>query len=597
MKKTVDFNNIVSPEKLATNIYEKWSDWNQRRSSALSRWAEICDYVFASDTRATSARSTPWQNSTTRPKLCQIFDNLSANYLASLFPSPKWLSWESENQDSASVDRREKIRGYILQKLKVDHFERTVKDLIVDWILYGNCFALVEYKNVVQTRPNGEYAIEYQGASLSRISPYDIMFDITASNFQDSPKIIRRVVSYGQLKQAISQYPEDAEMLKKAFAYQEEVRHSSYEASQQADFIKNDAFCRDGYSSWKEYVTSGKCELLDFYGSIFDEETGEFLDNYIITVMDRSRIIRKERIDSWQGCPPIRHCGWRTRPDNLLAMSPLENLIGMQYRIDHLENMKADVFDKIGKPKLIIQGELDRKPTGEPDEILYLPENTRAYYLAPDGTALNADLQIRELEEAMENYAGAPKQAMGIRTAGEKTAFEVQSLDNAASRMFQNKISMFERDFLEPIINDFLEVERSNMTSDVMVRTVDDVDGTEIFLEVTPEDITGKGRLTPIGARHFAYKANLVQNVTQVLSTIARDPAVATHISGLALAKLVESALDLQPYKIVRENVRVFEQADTQRLAQAAMQNVQEEGMIPTAEEQQLANMEREGII
>jgi hypothetical protein len=37
-------------------------------------------------------------------------------------------------------------------------------------------------------------------------------------------------------------------------------------------------------------------------------------------------------------------------------MGPLDNLVGMQYRIDHLENLKADVFDLIAFPPLKIKG-------------------------------------------------------------------------------------------------------------------------------------------------------------------------------------------------------------------------------------------------
>lgn len=48
---------------------------------------------------------------------------------------------------------------------------------------------------------------------------------------------------------------------------------------------------------------------------------------------------------NWLGKTSIVHAGWRYRPDNLWAMGPLDNIVGMQYRIDHLENLKADAMD------------------------------------------------------------------------------------------------------------------------------------------------------------------------------------------------------------------------------------------------------------
>jgi hypothetical protein len=66
-----------------------------------------------------------------------------------------------------------------------------------------------------------------------------------------------------------------------------------------------------------------------------------------------------EENPSWLGKCPIFHAGWRERPDNLYAMGPLDNLVGMQYRIDHLENLKADVFDQIAYPILKIRGDVE----------------------------------------------------------------------------------------------------------------------------------------------------------------------------------------------------------------------------------------------
>ena len=70
--------------------------------------------------------------------------------------------------------------------------------------------------------------------------------------------------------------------------------------------------------------------------------------------------------------------------------------------------------------------------------------------------------------------AGAPKQALGFRTPGERTAFEVQSLENAASRIFQHKIDKFEQFFLEPLINLMLESAKRNMETFDVVRVMDD---------------------------------------------------------------------------------------------------------------------------
>src|SRR6185295_11671038 len=112
-----------------------------------------------------------------------------------------------------------------------------------------------------------------------------------------------------------------------------------------------------------------------------------------------------------------------------------------------------------------------------PGARIYMEENADVEHLRPDATALQADLQINIIENTMEELAGAPRQAMGIRTPGEKTAFEVQTLDNAAGRLFQHKAEYFEDNFLEPLMNTMLEVARRTLQAPVLVALVADDNG------------------------------------------------------------------------------------------------------------------------
>ena len=203
--------------------------------------------------------------------------------------------------------------------------------------------------------------------------------------------------------------------------------------------------------------------------------------------------------------------------------------------------------------------------------------------LVPETTALNADMQIRMLEDEMEEMAGAPKQAMGIRTPGEKTAYEVQTLENAAGRIFQSKISFFEKHFLEPLLNSMLEVAARNLDGTDVARAIDDDYGIQIFLTITKDDLAPAGRLNPKGARHFAMRAQLVQNLTQLAnSAIYQDPAIQAHLSGIKIAQLMEENLGLSGYGVFSKDIRLLEQADSQRTQMAIQDNLEVESMTPT---------------
>jgi len=574
----LEIQNILDRSRLAAEISEKYLAYQSSRNTWLDQKREARDYVFATDTSTTSNGAQPWRNKTTIPKLCQIRDNLHANYMATLFPGDNWLIWEGYDRTSVMKSKRNAIETYMGFKLRQTDFRRVVSQLVYDFIDYGNAFADVEYVSESKMdEATGETIAGYVGPRLMRISPLDIVFDPTASNFESSSKITRSIVSLGQLVKLQKTRPE--------LGYTEEaieqVRNVRVQLSgyNEQDIRKAASFEVDGFSNLHQYYTSGSVEILEFEGDFYDIETGELKEDYIITIIDRSQVIRMAPSPTWTGKGTKRHVGWRQRPDNIYAMGPLDNLVGMQYRIDHLENMKADLFDLIAAPPLKIKGEVQEFEWA-PYEKIYVGDDGDVTVLAPDSKVLNADFQISTYENKMEELAGAPKTAMGIRTPGEKTAFEVQSLDNAAGRIFQNKTSYFEENFLEPLLNTMLEMGRRNMNSKDIIPLIDQEFGVKEFIEVTKEDLAGSGKIRPIGARHFATKAQLMQNLVQLSSSaIGQDPSVSTHISGFELAKLVEETLGIQKFGLVKKNIRVTENADTQRLVNQAQQDVTSEDL------------------
>lgn len=560
MNRTLDVEHLLSPDHLAAEITDKWEEWQGYRREWLEEKKELRNYVYATDTRTTGNNKLPWSNSTTTPKLTQIYDNLKANYTATLFPSSDWMQWDGGDPDSVEGRKAKAVRSYMKQKMIESDFERTVDRLIDDWILTGNCFATVDYVQELAEDGDGMMNQVYIGPKLVRISPYDIAFDISASDFVHSPKIVRSIKGVGELM-------EELEMDEKKASIFEKIMKNRQEVGNAHATEKSDGFIADGFGSIEQYYESDYVELLTFYGSIYDRMEGKIKKNRIITIVDRAYVLEDIGNPSWLGRSPIFHSSWRSRPDNLMGMGPLDNLVGMQYRIDHLENLKADVFDQIAMPMLKIRGDVedfDYEPAGR----IYMGEEGDVSPLVPDSTALSADFQIQALEAKMEEMAGAPKNAMGIRTPGEKTAFEVQTLDNAASRIFTHKASKFEKEFLEPIMNTMLESARRSLMNVEQVKSVESDDRLAIFMSITKKDLQAKGTLRPVGARHFAERAKRIQSLQQIMQIKSMDPSVAPHLSGKMIARIL--ADELREEKLFGENIAIDEQLETQQAAQNA---------------------------
>jgi hypothetical protein len=563
-------------DSLANKIADLWMRWDTARSVWKTDQQELRNYIFATDTRKTSNSKLPWKNSTVTPKLTQIRDNLHANYMAALFPSENWFFFEATNKDRDLAAKRQAIVNYLKQKLKASNFQLLVSQLVYDYIDFGNVIVTYDYVRDVISDDTGNVVNRYIGPKAYRINPNDIVFNPLAEDFSKTPVVRRMLKSIGDLMTDLETKPNlnyNKAVVDKAISFRQNYRDDP-------EFKKEVNMAIDGFGSADEYLESDMVELLEFWGDIYDPDTKTLLRNQLITIIDRKWVLRKQPNPLWTGHKPMHHCGWRLRTDNLWAQGPLDQLVGMQYRIDHLENLKADVFDLIAYPVMVIYGNTVEEFEYEPGATIFVGDEGKVDFLRPDATALQADMQIAELMGRMEELAGAPKQAMGIRTPGEKTKYEVQTLENAAGRIFQSKVSWFERNILEPLLNGMLAEAIRNFEGVERIRAIDEQYNTESFVEITKQDLMAEGKIYPVGARHFADQARFVQELTQTIAAVQSIPGVAAHMSGKAIAKALEENLGWSNYKIVQDNASVFEAAETQRLMNQASEDVQTEAAV-----------------
>ncbi len=579
--KPLEIAGMFGFDNEAKYIAHVWENYNSQRDPKIEAWNELRNYIFATDTTTTSNKKLPWKNSTTLPKLCQIRDNLHSNYISALFPNDDWLKWEAYTRDSSYKDKVIAIESYMSNKTREGHFRTEVSKLILDYIDYGNAFATVDFEASFVEDEKQEKHVKFIGPRIRRISPLDIVFNPLATNFKDTYKIVRSVKTMGELLTMAEDEPDNV-YLKEALQKRDKfLKHANSYGTD--DLNRSEGYLVDGFGNYFEYLQSGYVEFLEFYGDIHNETTGEWDRNVIITVIDRNWVIRKEKIPSWLGHAPIYKVGWRTRPDNLWSMGPLDNLVGLQYRVDHLENLKADAMDLGVLPPLVIAGEVEEFEYGPSSEI-HIDENGSVTELARNAQwVIQADNQINYLLALMEQFAGAPSEAMGIRTPGEKTAFEVQQLQNAAGRIFQEKITTFEIELLEPALNSMLEVAKRNLDYGDVIRVMDDDLGVQQFIDIKKEDITASGKLRPIGARHYAAQAQLMQNLTGLMNSPI-SALIAPHTSAKQLTKLVEDVMGLERYQLFSPNIAIFEQQETQRLAAQASEDLEVEQSVSPSE-------------
>ena len=574
-RKTLDLEALLTPDHVAMEISDSWVKWDNDRQVQLANWRELQKYIFATDTRQTTNNQLPWKNSTTIPKICQIRDNLFANYKKIIFPRRKWSKWLPSTEEDATLENQEVIRDYMSWVVDQSEFKMEFDRLLLDYIDYGNVFAIPGWVNNTTNSPTGEGKVGYEGPKLSRVSPTDVVMNPLAPSPKDSTFIIRSWMTIGEFAKRISkltgQEREDAETI---FKYMKEIRRGA-SGNIGGDFKgRQETFEIAGFDNYVTYLQSNYVEVLTFYGDMYDIENDHLYENHVITVVDRHKLVSKKESESILGYPQVIHTGWRKRQDSLWAMGPLENLVGLQYRLDHLENMKADVMDLTVFPPIKVKGYVEDFQYG-PGERIYVLDDGDVDLLSPDVSALQINTEIASIMQLMEEMAGAPKEALGMRTPGEKTAFEVDAIMTGASRLFNARSDSFEEDFLEVGMNMLLELGRRKAGQSI-IRVFDEEEKVTRFTNLDKTSISGAGRIKPIGARHFSEQSEVIQNIMNFAqSPLAQDPAISVHLSGKRVAKLLEEVLNMEDFDIFSPYIRIAEQAEMAQLqAQAEEQTM-----------------------
>ena len=585
MPNTLEIKILQEPDSLATAISNKFVAWESSRDKWYRNSQETLENLYATSTQEIKNQSHEWDNSTHIPKLTQIRDMLITYYLDAMFSLPDYIEWEAYDADSVDVDMKNTIKDLTKQMLHDSDFEPTIRQIVEDYVDYGNAFA-----TAVPYRKTLKESIIYEGPKAIRINPMDIFFDPLATTFEQAPKIIRTVMTLGELMQSAEQFTQDENVFKKALNKAMKKRKQIFDtiAANKRDVIVDDMCNIAGTGSWSSYYMSDTVELLTFYGDLYDIENNKLYKNSRIIVMDRSHVLLNEPITDYGfGCN-IFKAGWRDRKDNLWSMSPLDNIKGMQFMIDFLENKRADVFNLISNPMVVTKGDVEMPEYLFPGCHIGVDVDGDIQFIRPDATALQADLYVDRYLTLMEEMAGTPREAMGFRTPGEKTAFEVSQLNTASSRLFNEKVRKFEKEVLESLLTLMLRIYTEDPNRIVKIKTKNQF-GVDTFVEVPFDVLKTTGRLVAIGSSTYTEKAKIAQTLMQLSNTaLFADPLISNWFNPQTFAKAVIYATGLDKFDgILKENARVYAELDMRSVAESATQVLEEQQVRGIANAQQ----------
>ena len=584
MPRTLDIMEMQEPDYLATAIANKFVAWESARDRWYNNAKETLENLYATSTRDIFNQAKDTDNCTHIPKITQIRDMLITYYLDAMFSLPDYVDWEAYNEESLDINTKDTLKALMAQMLHDSQFQPTIRELVEDYVDYGNAFTTVAMVNETLKLESG-VANVYNGPKAIRLDPLNVFFDPLAISFEKTPKIIRTIKTLGELVAEAEELPESAQVYKEALnrALEKRSRIRQAVSTTDAESIKNDICSIAGCGNWSQYYASDTVELLTFYGDLYDVERNKLYKNSKIVVMDRCSVLLEEPIKNFGFNCNIFKAGWRDRKDNLWSMSPLDNIKGMQFMVDFLENKRADIFNYISNPMWVTKGDVEMPEYLYPGCHVGVDVDGDFRTISPDATALAADTYVDRYQMLMEEMAGTPREAMGFRTPGEKTAFEVSQLNTAASRLFNEKTRKFEMEILEPLLTLMMRMYLSDPTRVTRVKMMNE-DGVILFKEVNVQDMAVQGRFIATGSNTYTERARQAQTIMQLYnSAIPSDQLVFNYFNPKVIAKVIAHTTGLDKYKdIIQPNARVdaeLEMAKYQEFGRQQMEETQVRGI------------------
>lgn len=567
---------LETSEDLASFITDLWMQWDRDKEGAVNNWKEVESYRYATNTDELENVENPFTHSTVVPELAHIAQDLEAIILQVVMPHEDWFTFQPMDLNAARTTQRTAIVSYLKDRHALNGLVNEISKLRSDYVTTGNCFA-----QEIHVDESTDEKAGYVGPKTKRISPYDIAFDPTGADFTRAPKIIREVVTLGELFKRGRDGTLDSDSVTKLL---KERTHSS---TNNGNDDKNEQYVPRGFGNYEQYLTSGYVELLWFYGDIYDSIEMELHESKMYVVADQDVLLKEETIQTASGIPHIFQAVWQKLPDNLWGMGPLENIVGLNYQINHRENSKSEALDRFIYPDKVYVGDVEEMYDEDTGQVTYLaPEGGNVSELALNSQFFSFDLHIDRLAGAMRSAARLPGDLTGFRSQGEKTLGEVTALTDGGMRGFIDKAADFEINMLEPILKAEIELAIAHFGSSISVPTKSE-DGFLSMITLTREDLSVNGLLVPRGARRFARKNQLLANLTQLSATPLAQLALA-HTSGKAAAALMAELLEVQDTGLFEDFAQITEQSEAQQLMQQGEQDAAIAASQPGLEEETL---------
>lgn len=588
----------VPTDQLLQYVVDNWRRLKDERKYKEELWIE-CFLAFENKFGKTWENLQNYRSKRFLPLTNQAVESVASRWTNAIMPNDAWMNVIGRTPGD---DNKAKLaEGLIRWQQYKTNFRNKVSQGIRGLAIYGNQPYRVRWKQVVAAIPDYEtYTAGLASMQLSGVAPDPLgtkpllkyegpelelgnIFDFVQDRYADSDESCLRIQRFYKSEPYLRLMAEpDPET---GFAAYENIDGLT-EASrtiEASDGLQNAANAKLGFQP----TAKTGIELLEASGDFVIEVDGEkqVLENYIVTVANRMKVIRCEPNPYIHGRSNWRNARLFEDPNETYGRGIVEGVLSLQdavnVRFNQVIDANALTIDpmwQIRSSGVVNEDDLRNMPGG-------VIEVQQIGDVAPISFVNQSALGMQEIGFILAQFNQYTGAMANFSTEDyKKSATEVASSAQASNAKDAETIRHLENTFVGPVLEDWLSLNQQLMDQEVTVRVMSDGGNTASDpdtgipfqfgpndLVVSPEDIAGEFDIRPVGGEWNAMSQQEVAQSIQLMSVMMQNGGAA-YIKFPALWATLSERMGLKSsWKWLKSEQEVMlEQLQQQQMAIAA---------------------------
>jgi hypothetical protein len=488
---------------------------------------------------------TQWRHHLTGAKAYEAVETIVGYLMAATFPNREWFGVEpTAPHDDDNLKLARLIKRHITNKLDESGFKSSYAVFLRQLVVTGTSVIALPWRTETEERYKQE-AIEdgettlytpakymynvYDAPSMEVLDVFDCYVDPECHDPNKGAFIRKLTKSKGELitlakDGTYNVSPKDIVNL----------QCNSNSGFDSSGSRANQVTTFEGLNvnSWSP---TEMVELIEYWGDVYDEETGDCECNMIVTLMN-GEVIGYEPSPFWCGKPFIIGT-YSMTGHSPYGFGGIQPVLGLLHQLDIITNQRLDNLELAINNMWTLKSDGVLQPDEvytEPGRVFMVGDHNDLQPLASQSQSWAVTYQEAGLlEQTVDksfgtgNYISSNQQRSGERV----TATEVAAVRDAGGNRLSTVHKHIEETALIPLLGKLFSLVHQFTTEPVTVRVAGDGADEYNYWELEPTDFNMPCQLRPVGSDNIIERKAYVQARLEFVQAISGLPDVAAKLN------------------------------------------------------------------